>query len=264
MLLELLGFLNFSFIDIADILLIAAVMFLVFKWIRGSSAMNIFLAIVILLIVRVFVAALGMKMMSNLLDTVIDVGAIALIVIFQPEVRRFLNNMGRKAGYTIEKRPFLHRLLMQNGAEVASNPSISEIAQACMEMSESRTGALIVIRKSNTLEDIISTGDVVDARISCRLIMNIFFKNSPLHDGAMIIGGDRIIAARCTLPITERTDIPASYGMRHKAALGIAEQSDAEVLVVSEETGRISYVKGGEVKRAESVNDVKLFLSGQA
>lgn len=264
MLLELLGFLHISVIDIADILLIAVVIYLLFRWIKGSSAMNIFLAIILLLTVRIIVAAIGMKLMSNLLDTVIDVGAIALIVIFQPEIRRFLNNMGQKAGSAMEQRPWLKKLLSSGGQDAASTPSISEIAQACMEMSEAKTGALIVIRKNNSLEDIISTGDVIDSRISCRLILNIFFKNSPLHDGAMVIGGDRIIAARCTLPITERGDVPASYGMRHKAALGIAEQSDASVIVVSEQTGRVSFVRGGDVKTAANLNDIKLFLSSQA
>jgi DNA integrity scanning protein DisA with diadenylate cyclase activity len=128
-------------------------------------------------------------------------------------------------------------------------------------MSEDKTGALIVIAHRTPLDDIISTGDTIDANIHRRLIMNLFFKNSPLHDGAMVISGDRIAAARCTLPITERTDIPASYGMRHKAAIGITEVSDADVIAVSEETGNISFIKGGEVTQINNINELKLLLN---
>jgi DNA integrity scanning protein DisA with diadenylate cyclase activity len=138
--------------------------------------------------------------------------------------------------------------------------ALREITEACREMSAQKTGALILIQHKNSLEDIIATGDIVDAEIGRRLIMNIFFKNSPLHDGAMIIGGNRIIAARCTLPITERTDLPARYGMRHKAAIGISEQCDADVIVVSEETGGISFVRSGQISPVDTINTLNLLL----
>ena len=128
-------------------------------------------------------------------------------------------------------------------------------------MSDDKTGALIVIANKTPLDDIISTGDRIDAAIHRRLIINLFFKNSPLHDGALIISGDRIVAARCTLPITERKNIPANYGMRHKAAIGITEVSDADVIVVSEETGKISFIKGGKVTPANNINELKLLLN---
>ena len=184
----------------------------------------------------------------------------AIIEIFQPEIRRFLNSVGRKAGDTLEKRPMLKKLFIRGGADGVDTKDVAEIAQACKEMSDQKTGALIIIRRKDPLEDIIDTGDTIDARISCRLIMNIFYKNSPLHDGAMVIGGGRIIAARCTLPITERTDLPARLGMRHKAAVGISEQSDADVVVVSEQTGRISFVRRGTLKTVDSINNLKLLL----
>lgn len=260
MLLQLLGFLHLSFIDVVDIILVALLIFVVFRWIKGSSAINIFIAIIILLVGRIVASALGMKMVSTILGTIIDVGAIALVVIFQPEIRRFLNNIGRSAGDTIEKKTFLSKLLPGRKFTAASSPSISEIAQACEEMSEIKTGALIVLVRNNNLEDIISTGDTIDAKIGCRLIMNIFFKNSPLHDGAMVIGSDRIIAARCTLPITDRRNIPASYGMRHKAAIGLSEQCDADVIVVSEQTGKISFVRAGRVTQVDSINKLKLLI----
>ena len=138
--------------------------------------------------------------------------------------------------------------------------AVREITEAVREMAAQKQGALILILHRNSLDDIIATGDVVDAEISRRLIMNIFFKNSPLHDGAMVIADNRIVAARCTLPITERTDLPARYGMRHKAAIGISEQCDADVIVVSEETGGISLVRGGQITPIESINTLNLLL----
>ena len=256
---ESLGFLHLNWIDLLDILMVAVIIYFVFRWIRGSSAINIFIAVIIVLLIKVVVSALGMRMMNTLLGTIIDVGAVALIVIFQPEVRRFLNTVGRRAG-TLGKQNFFSRIFSGKLSNTVSNPSANEIGLAVDEMSEQKTGALIVIRRQDNLEDIINTGDIIDAHISSRLIMNIFFKNSPLHDGAMIISGDRIVAARCTLPMTDRTDLPARYGMRHKAAVGLSEQCDADVIVVSEETGQVSFVRAGNVKRIMSLNELKLLL----
>jgi len=263
MILGALSFLNFSWIDLLDILMVAAIIYSIFRWIRGSSAFNIFIAVLIVLFVRIIAVALGMKMMSALLGTLIDVGAIALIIIFQPEFRKFLNNLGRSAGSTLGKRSFFQKFLSRDRSGTLSPASIDEIAEACAEMSSQKTGALIVLRHNNLLNDIMSTGDTIDAEISRRLIMNIFFKNSPLHDGAMIISNDRIAAARCTLPITDRRDLPARFGMRHKAAVGISEASDADVIVVSEQTGGISFVHAGKVTPMKSVNTLKLTLGGQ-
>lgn len=258
------SFLRFSWIDLLDIVMVAAIIYFIIRWIRGSSALNIFIAILIVLIVRILAVALGMKMMSALLGTIIDVGAIALIVIFQPEIRRFLNNLGRSAGNAVEKRNLFQKIMQRNSTGGLTTASIDEITAACEEMASQKTGALIVIRHNNMMEDIVASGDTIDAEINRRLIENIFFKNSPLHDGAMIISDNRILAARCTLPITDRTDLPARYGMRHKAAVGISEQSDADVVVVSEQTGSISFVRAGQVTRIESRNVLKLKLGGQA
>jgi len=256
----MLGFLHFTWIDLLDILMVAALIYLAFRWIRGSTAINIFIAIIIVLLVQIIASALGMKMISSVLGTIIDVGAIALIIIFQPELRRFLSSLGRRAGEGIEKQPLLQKFLLKRNEDSLETKSIGEIAEACEEMSEQKTGALIIIRKKDTLEDILATGDNIDARISCRLIMNIFFKNSPLHDGAMVIGDNRIVAARCTLPISDRSDLPARFGMRHKAAVGISEQSDADVVVVSEQTGKISFVRAGKVEAIDTINKLKLLL----
>lgn len=252
------GFLRITIVDVLDILMVAAVIYVAFKWIKGSAAFNIFIAILSLLLLRFLVNVLNMKMMSALLGTVIDIGTVALVVIFQPEIRRFLFNLGRKA---FNSRNSLLRKFFKQDLSTLSAASIDEVVQACFEMSEQKVGALIVIPHQSSLEEIISTGDIVDAHISKRLIENIFFKNSPLHDGAMIINEDKIVAARCTLPISDRTDIPARFGMRHKAAIGVSERYDVSVIVVSEQTGRISFVNEGKVSPVDNVNTLKLLIS---
>ncbi|MGM9791208.1 MAG: diadenylate cyclase CdaA [Candidatus Cryptobacteroides sp.] len=253
------GFLHFNFADVLDILMVAAIIYILFRWLKGSAAMNIFLAIVALLLLRVLVGLLNMKMTSSILSTLIDVGAIALVVIFQPEIRRFLNNIGRRAMGSKAARPLLDRILGKRSENMSAD-EVDELVQACFEMGEQKTGALIVLPYRSNMDDIISTGDTVDARISRPLIENIFFKNSPLHDGAMILGPNRIIAARCTLPITDRS-IPARYGMRHKAAVGLSERYDASVIVVSEQTGIVSFVKEGKITPVKNMNTLKLLIA---
>ena len=260
MYLSILGFLEMSFTDILDILLLAILIFILFKWIRGSSAMSIFVAIVSLYFVRILVSAFGMKFMTTLLDTVLDVGVVAIIVIFQPEIRKFLIQLGNKYMANAKGNSLLKKIFSRDPQSADFSEAVNEIADACNRMSESKTGALIVIQHKTHLEDIISTGDKIDAAIHRRLIMNLFFKNSPLHDGALVISGDRIAAARCTLPITQRKNIPANYGMRHKAAIGITEETDADVIVVSEETGKIAYIKAGKVTKINNINELKLLL----
>ena len=256
MLLEIFGFLHMSLTDILDILMVTGILFVLFRWIRGSSAMKIFVAILLLLVMRVIVEALNMKMMTSLLKTIFDIGILAIIIIFQPEIRHILNRLGTQS---TRWRRFLDRFLKDGESTVMMNSAI-EIAEACRVMSEQKVGALIVIPGRGDLQRIIETGDIVDAVISRRLIMNLFFKNSPLHDGAMIINRDRIVASRCTLPITSRADIPANFGMRHRAAIGITEETDATVLIVSEETGSISYARGGNITHCESAADIITLL----
>lgn len=252
----MLEFLHISLTDVIDIILMALIIFYAFRLLRGSQAMRIFIAIVSLYALRIIVKAFGMKLLSGLLGAVLDVGLIALIVIFQPEIRRFLASFGgryRKAGQRlgIFDRIFGRREVTE------TTETINEICRACDEMGQAKCGALIVIKRHDSLEFIKDTGDLIDAKVSKRLLMNLFFKNSPLHDGAVIIEGDRIAAARCTLPITEE-DLPASFGMRHKAAIGMSENSDALVLLVSEETGHICVMQNGKYKILESINDLRL------
>lgn len=259
MLLEIFGFLKFSFTDMLDVLLVGLLIYFIFRWIRDSAAMNIFTAVISIYVLRVIADALKMKLISALLGTFIDVGVLAVIIIFQPEIRHFLIRFGSGSKLGYKTRRFIGKFL-GNEDKAMDNAAVKEITEACRSMSEQKTGALIVIPHTVSLSDIIETGDRIDATINRRLIMNLFFKNSPLHDGAVIIDNHHIVAARCTLPITERTDIPARFGMRHKAAIGITEETDADVIVVSEETGEISFVHGGTLTEIQNINELKLKL----
>ena len=260
MVMGIFGFLNLTFIDVLDILLVALIIYVVFRWIRGTSAMSIFVAIISLYVARVVVSAFNMRLMSAILGQVLDVGVIALIVIFQPEIRKFLIRFGSRYLMEAGQNGFLGKIF-GNKARAMGSATVKEVTEACRSMSEQKTGALIVIPHRSPVDFVIETGDRIDAIISKRLIMNIFFKNSPLHDGAMVMSTDHIIAARCTLPITEKTDIPAHYGMRHKAAMGISEVTDVDVIVVSEETGQISFVKGGIITPLSNANELQLLLN---
>ena len=262
MVLALFGFLQLSIADILDILLLGLIIFFLFRWIRGSSAMSIFVAIVSLYVIRVMVSAFNMRLMTAIMDMVLDVGVLALIVIFQPEIRKFLIRLGNRYMNSNQGRAIVNKILGKSTQSALTNTEIvNDLAEACQRMSEDKTGALIVLTHKNPLDDVISTGDKIDAVIHPRLIINLFFKNSPLHDGALVVANNRLVAARCTLPITENKNIPARYGMRHKAAIGITEESDADVIVISEETGRISFVRGGKVTPIQNINELKLLLT---
>ena len=253
------SFLHLDIVDVLDIVMVAVIIFVVFRWIRGSSAKNIFVAVILLLVIQAVVNALGMKMMSAFMNTLLDLGVLALLIIFQPEIRHGLNRIGSNSALFRRGERLIGRILGVKAAKMDA-PAVNEITEAVRMMSRDYTGALIVISHQNSLEPVIESGDKIDANVSRRLLRNLFFKNSPLHDGAVIITGNRIVAARCTLPMTTRTDIPASFGMRHKAAIGITEETDASVVVVSEETGGISFVRRGELQQIGNLNELKLLL----
>ena len=255
-------FLNISFVDILDVLLVALLIYVVYRLIRGTQAMSIFIAIILLYVLRAVFAALNMSLTTHIMDAILGVGLIALIVIFQPEIRRFLIRIGSEVFSAPKKgggrlRKFFGR--RATTSQISQN-ALEEITSACYRMSESKTGALMVFKHISSLDNVIETGDTIDAEINRRLIENIFFKNSPLHDGAMILTSDAILAVRCTLPISENNDINPRYGMRHRAAVGITEATDAEAVVVSEETGEISYVKEGEIKTLNSITELRIAL----
>lgn len=252
----MLDFINIRFIDILDVLIVAFILFEIFKLTRGSNTISIFIAIVTLYIIWIAAGALGMNLLSTILGQFLGVGVIAIIIIFQQEIRRFLLRLGNATPLRKRRK----HILFYNKKEEFSQSTLDEITNACGRMASSKTGALIVIKHESSLEPFIETGDVIDASIQRRLIENIFFKNSPLHDGAMIMTYNRIIAVRCTLPITENQDINPGYGMRHKAAIGITEATDAEAIVVSEETGNISYVADGEIRTMNSIIELRVAL----
>lgn len=236
------GFVPFTFIDFIDIILVAAIMFWIYRATRGTNAPYIISGIIMIYLMWVVVRTLNMELLSNILGQFVSVGVIALIIVFQPEIRRFLQMIGMR-----QKRfNFIARIFNRN--DNTSVTIIAPIVQACREMSAHKTGALIVIGRQSDLRLITEGGIAIDAKISMPLLENIFFKNAPLHDGAVVIEGDRIVAAKCILPVTQ-SDVPKSYGTRHRAAIGMSEISDAIILVVSEETGGISIAHGGTIHR---------------
>ncbi len=250
-------FIDFSFIDLLDIVLVALLLFQIYRVVRGTGAMATFAGIFVIYLGWIVVRMLGMELLSNLLGQVIGVGAIALVVVFQQEIRRYLLMLGRRSKDGIWKRIF-----MRQGKVNVDRLFQKEIYAAAIAMSKSRTGALIVIERTTDLEVYESTGDRIDGVISRRLIENIFFKNSPLHDGAMIISGGRVSAARCILPTSDNPNVSARLGLRHRAALGLSENSDAFIVVVSEETGRITVVENGVLTTLNEPETLKKVLFG--
>lgn len=234
------AFITIRFLDILDILLVAFLLYQIYNLIRGTTAINIFIGIFSLYLLWLVVKALSMDLLSSILGQVIGVGVIALIIVFQQEIRRFLLIISTRY---ITNRKFSFEKLFSFGEEKVNEINIDSIVNACSNMSAFKTGALIAISKRSDLLSFIRTGDIINADTSSRLLESIFFKNSPLHDGAVIIKKDRIAAARCVLPTTDRIDLPPQFGMRHRAALGITEKTDAVVVLVSEETGAISFAK---------------------
>ena len=247
-------FINISVIDIIDIILVGLLIYQMMRIIRGTSVFNIVTGILLFYLVWVVVKALNMKLLSSILGQILGVGVIALIVIFQPEIRRFLLHIGSRY-LSSSRNNLLTRLLLGRNDKEIQATALDEITQACRRMADTRTGALIVLQHNSSLEFVTETGDRIDAAVNRRLIENIFYKNTPLHDGAMVI-----IAARCTLPIVDNPDIPPQYGMRHRAAVSITKDTDADAIVVSEETGNISFVSGGEMKTITSMSELKLSI----
>ncbi len=255
------GFLSFGWADLLDILMVAGVIFFLIRAIRGdSSVLNIVLVLVVLLVAQAIVSALNMRMMTALLNALLDVGVLAIIILFQPEIRHLLNRFAVSSGLTRRTGEIFNRILGIKEEKMGSR-SVEELGEAVRAMSAEKCGALIVLQHKSSMEEYMATGDRFEADINRRLIQNIFFKNSPLHDGAMIIVGDHIAAARCQLPMTNRTDIPAHYGMRHRAAIGLSEDTDADILVVSEETGNVSFVRGGGIHTVNDMPELRKLLS---
>lgn len=248
-------FLSFDWIDLLDIVLVAILLYQLYRLVQGTVAMNIFIGILAIYFIWKIVEALKMDVLSEILGKFIDVGIIALLIVFQPELRRFLLLIGTPE--ILEKISFGKKLFAWKSKKKILSADLQAIVKSSKEMSETRTGALIILATGSDLSFYIKTGEQLDAKISAKTIESIFYKNSPLHDGAVIISGGKIRAARCVLPITEREDFPSHLGMRHRAAAGITETSDALAIIVSEQTGEISFAKEGWLEHALSPERLK-------
>ncbi len=235
------------FIDILDILFVAGLIYWLYRLVKGTNIMRIFWAIIIMYGASALFSMLNMRLCSRIFGGIMSIGLIALIIVFQPEVRKFLLFVGTKTsltGDTVLKRLQFWR---NDASAKKSDMNYEPYIQACMHMSQSKTGALIIFKRTNSLDEIIETGERINADTSSALLEALFFKNSPLHDGAVIVEGNKVLAARCILPVTSRLDIDPNLGLRHRSAIGVTEQLDVISVIVSEETGAISYAIEGEI-----------------
>lgn len=239
-------FITIRFLDILDILLVAFILYQLFMLIKGTVAFNIFLGLFFVYLFWLLVRALNMELMGSIMGQFIGVGVLALIIVFQQEIRRFLLLIGTK--YQVSRTFGLEKIFSSDKDKADSAKTIKEIVRACESMAKTKTGALIVIPHMSELQELIRTGERLNARMSGALLETIFFKNAPLHDGAVIVIGDKIAAARCILPVTDRRDLPGNFGLRHRAAIGVSENTDAVAIIVSEETGKISLAKNGQLE----------------
>ena len=254
-------FFEFGLKDFLDILFVAIGVYYVYRLMRESRSLNVFVGVLIFVVIWLFVSqVLQMRLLGTILDRLVSVGVIAIIVLFQDEIRKFLYNLGAHRRIRSFVRLFTPKHVEEDD-KTKLKKNIMPIVMACMSMAKGKVGALIVIERATPLSDVVSTGDVIDAEINQRLIENIFFKNSPLHDGAMIISDHRIKAAACILPVSHDLSIPKELGLRHRAALGMSQESDALCIIVSEETGGISIARNGQFRLRLSAEELEAVLT---
>ena len=250
---------EFGIKDAIDILLVAMLLFYAWRLMKTSGSLNVFYGIMVFIVIWIVVSQmLEMKLLGSIFDKLVSVGVVALIILFQEEIRRFFLTLGSH-----RQLNFITRYFVKNKANLSEeheDQQIMRIVLACDSMSKNMVGALIVIERDMSLIDVIKSGEIIDANISTELIKNLFFKNSPLHDGAMIISHKRITAAGCILPVSHNLNIPKELGLRHRAALGITSQSDAVAIIVSEETGAISVAQGSEFHLRLASNELESYL----
>ena len=249
---------EFGIKDIIDILLVALLLFYLYKTMKKTGSGTIFMGVLSFIVVWILASEIfDMRLTGTILDKFMSIGLIVLVILFQDQIKRFLIDLGSQ-----DKWRFLRRLFQHQDEERKKNLDyIMPVVYACMSMSKSKTGALIVFLRNVPLMDYEKTGDIIDANINTRLIENIFFKNSPLHDGAMIISRRRIASAGCILPVSHDMHIPKELGLRHRAALGMSQVTDAICVIVSEETGHISMARDGSLKVRLSAPDLEHALS---
>ncbi len=249
---------EFGIKDIIDIFCVALMMYYIYRLMKESRSLNVFIGILVFIVIWLFVSQiLEMRLLGSIMDKMVSVGVIALIILFQEEIRKFLYNLGAHR----RVKSIVRLFSSGDKKDGIDRETIMPIVMACMNMSRAKVGALIVIERISPLDDIIETGEIIDANINQRLIENIFFKNSPLHDGAMVISKKRIRAAGCILPVSHSVDIPKELGLRHRAAMGISQDSDAIAVVVSEETGGISVAIKGQFQLRLSAEQLESILT---
>lgn len=252
-------FFEFGIKDVIDIFLVALMLYYIYRLMKESRSLNVFYGIIVFVLIWLFVSqVLEMKLLGSILSQLASVGVIGLIVLFKEEIRKFLYQLG--AHQRVKSIMHFFSQHKDNGRD-EDKETIMPIVWACMDMAKQKVGALIVIERATPLDDIVQTGEQIDARVNKLLIENIFFKNSPLHDGAMIVSKKRIKAAGCILPVSHNMDIPKELGLRHRAAMGISQDSDAIAVVVSEETGRISVAIKGQFHLRLSAEELESILA---
>ncbi len=239
------GFLEFGIKDLLETLVIATALYYLYKWIRGTFAIQAALGLLFVILLTVAVSILGFTTLNFMLRSVLDVGILAVFIIFQPEIRKLLYSLGQNTSF--------NRFIGRTG----SDSVIDEVIEAVRNMSHSKTGALIVFARSSSLQDLVDVGVRIDAQVNAELLQTIFQKETPLHDGAVIIRNNRIVAASCYLPISQNPNIASVFGTRHRAAVGISETNNVFVVVVSEESGRISVARNGELTSGLSIQKLR-------
>ena len=247
------GFLDVSWVDLVDIGLVSILLYQVYKLIRGSIAVNIFLGILALYLIYLIVRAAQMELLTTILGQFMGVGVLAMIILFQPEIRKFLLVIGRGTEF---RENFLKTLAHWRN-EFNDETDVNEIIEAAKTLKGTKTGALIVFSRDSELKFYVETGDPIDAEITKSLLISIFYKNNPLHDGAVIIYKGRIKAARCVLPVSDNDHLPPQFGMRHRAAVGMSESTDTLVMAISEETGRLVLARNGKYLKALKLKQVE-------
>ena len=255
-------FISFRWLDLVDILLVAIIMFQLYKLVKGTVAIRIFLGILAIYLFWKIVEALQMELLSEILGQFIGVGVLALIIVFQQEIRRFLLIIGNNSMFSGKRSSKLLKLINPNeGTKEQLN--VNHIIIAAKNLSNTKTGALIIIDLKSELKYYSSTGEKINSALSSAILESIFFKNSPLHDGGAIIENNTIVAARCILPVSENQEFPAHFGLRHRAAAGITETSRSIAIIISEETGKISLAKEGRINYNISVEELKESLKAE-
>ncbi len=251
---------EFGIKDFIDIFCVALMLYYIYRMMKESRSQKVVIGIIVFILVWLFVSQiLEMRLLGSIMDKLVSVGVIAIIILFQEEIRKFLYNLGAH-----RKMKGLVRFFSSGDSkDKIDRESIMPVVMACMNMAKGKVGALIVIERTTPLDDIVETGDVINADINQRLIENIFFKNSPLHDGAMVISKKRTLAAGCILPVSHSIDIPKELGLRHRAAMGISQDSDAIAIVVSEETGHISVAIKGLFRLRLSAEQLESILTNE-